>query len=56
MSKPIKKPMHKWTDKAKKDATDKFAREAERLLLGGLSVEDLKDACDRALASSVTRS
>jgi hypothetical protein len=55
MSKPIKKPTHKWTDKAKKDAINKFSREAERLLLGDVPIEDLKDACDRAFVSSCNR-
>jgi len=53
MSKPIKKSMYKWTDKAKSDAVNKFAREAERLLLGGISYEDLKNACDQAVTSEI---
>jgi hypothetical protein len=56
MSKPAKKPMFKWTDKAKKDAIEKFHREAERLLSGGVSIEDLRSACDMAIAADVTRS
>lgn len=54
MSKPIKKPMFPWTAKAKKDSIEKFSREAQRLLNGGVSLDELKDACDRAVAADVT--
>jgi hypothetical protein len=56
MSKPIKKPMFKWSDKAKKDAVDKFHREAQRLLKGGVLLEDLKEAIDRATVADITNS
>jgi hypothetical protein len=51
MSKPVKKSTFKWSDKAKQDALGKFAREAERLLNGGLSLDDMKKACDSAASN-----
>ena len=50
------KSLYRWTDKAKRDALDKFARSAERLLVNGISVEELKNACDLAVAATVTHS
>ena len=50
------KSMYKWTDKAKQDALGKFARNAARLLVNGISLEELKTACDLAVASQVTHS
>lgn len=54
MSKPVKKSTFKWSDKAKQDALGKFAREAERLLNGGLSLDDMKKACDSAASNLST--